>query len=121
MKSTEREDQFGGNSRAFLPDYIFNNIPETDKDRLSDDAREALDIIKEGFETLSPLEQQVMGVLVSESDVSYEKIAEIVGSTVNGVDTAIRRAKKKLLDFARENAGSSPYIEGMLRGLEDEE
>lgn len=121
MKSNKRIKQFGGDNRVFLTDDILSNIAEGDTDRLSDEAREALDILKEGFQTLSPLERQVIGALISESEITYAQIAETVSSTEGAVTLAVHRAKKKLQKFAKENADGSIYIESMLKGLANDE
>lgn len=122
---TKRIKQFGGDKRVFLEDAELSNLSTEQVQRINDDEAEALEIIKEGFSTLTEQEMQAIALKCeidpqSPDGRTYtdEKSAEIMGVTYETFTQAVLRAKKKLRKYAKENAGSSIYIESMLKGEE---
>jgi DNA-directed RNA polymerase specialized sigma24 family protein len=121
----KRIKQFGGDNRVFLEDHEINNIADKSMERLGDDAMEAVDIIKDGFGTLSDIQRRVISMLCTIKDDTDEyytikDIAESLGMQIGTVRTHYKRAKNKLKKLVLQNADASIYIESMLGRMKND-
>lgn len=110
----KRTRQFGGAFRAFLPDDMLEQMAEINNDRLTEEQREVIEVIRDGFSKLSEMQKRVI-LLMVDQDLSERKVAKMLGIGYPTVLNHLNRARKKLKDHVMQNASGSIYIAGILK------
>lgn len=104
----KRTRQFGGKYRSFLPDSMLEKIPESDNSRLTEDQRDVIQVMREGFNTLSDMQKRVIMLMVDQN-MSERKVAAALGIEYPTVLNHLNRARKKLKKYVMQNLESSIY------------
>lgn len=104
-----RTKQFGGKHRVILSDneegdfeQLFENLPEKDNRRVSDEQQEVVDLLREGFVTLSDMQKRVVMLMVDQN-LTERKAAEVLGIAYPTLLNHLRRARKKLQMYVMQN------------------
>lgn len=108
----KRTRQFGGKKRVFLSDEMLNQIPEQNRDRLSEDQREVIDLMREGFNTLSDMQKRVVMLMVDQN-MSERKAAKVLGIEYPTLLNHLNRARKKLKEYVMQNLNAGIYSAGL--------
>lgn len=116
----KREKQFGGGLREFLTDEEMANIAELQNGHLDDTALEVVDLLREGFLTLSDTQRQVILTLV-DFDCTERKAAKILGLQYGTFIEHLKRARKKLKKYVLQNLKGSIYSAGLLKEMNESE
>lgn len=101
-----KEQQFGGRLRVFLSDEELNSIGEINKDRLTQDQVDIIQVIREGFHLLSDMQKRVL-LLMVDQNMSERKAAKTLGIGYPTVLNHLRRARKKLKEHVMQNIDPS--------------
>ena len=101
-----KEQEFGGKLRIFLTPEEMNEIAEINKNRLTEDQLDVIQIIREGFHTLSEMQQRVIMLMVDQN-MSERKVAITLGLHYGTVLRHLDRARKKLKLHVMQNLDSS--------------
>ena len=110
----KRTRQFGGDFRAFLPEDMLENMPEVNNDRLSEDQQEVIEVMREGFNSLSDMQKRVIMLMVDQN-MSERKVAKTLGIGYPTVLNHLNRARKKLKEHVMQNLPGSIYSAGLLK------
>ena len=104
-----RTKQFGGKNRVILPEneegefeQLLENMPEKDNKRVSDAQQEVVDLLREGFVTLSEMQKRVVMMMVDQN-FTERKAAEVLGIAYPTLLNHLRRARKKLQQYVMQH------------------
>lgn len=112
--------QFGGQFRAFLPEGMLEQLPEVEAERITDEQRELVEVLREGFNTLSAMQKRVV-LLMVDQNMSERKVAKTLGIGYPTVLNHLARARKKLKKYVMQNAKVSISSEGLLQEKNNDE